>query len=199
MWRIAKGRLTAIFHEVFGTDAACPSPPVPPTSSGNGNVYLDDDEIIRLASRQRRSGEKFVALWAGRWKDHFNSPSEADSSVVFTLAFYTKDAAQLDRLFRQSGLMRSKWDEQHGEQTYGQMTITKALAKVVKQYDPKQKRKKASRPAAPPPVNPGLPGILIDDTQLSDLTAQAVNAISLANTPPSVFVRARHRGPHGPR
>lgn len=182
--------LVAVYHEVFGEDGACPSPPFPPSSSGNGHVHLADDEIIRLASRQRRSGEKFATLWAGRWNDHFNSPSEADSSVVFTLAFYTKDSAQIDRLFRQSGLMRAKWDEQHGDQTYGEMTVTKALAKVVKQYDPKQKRKKAPRPAAPPPVNPGLPGIVIDDTQLSDLTAQAVNAILRANTPPSVFVRA---------
>jgi hypothetical protein len=182
--------LAAVYYEVFGEDAVCPAPPFPPPPSGNGHVHLDDDEIIRLASRQRRSGEKFAALWAGRWNDHFNSPSEADSSVIFTLAFYTKDAVQLDRLFRQSGLIRPKWDEQHGEQTYGQMTIAKALAKVVKQYDPKQKRKKAPRPAAPPPVNPGLPGIIIDDTQLSDLTAQAVNAILRANTPPSVFVRA---------
>ena len=50
------------------------------------------------------------------------------------LAFYTKDAAQIDRLFRRSGLMRAKWDEQHGEQTYGATTIAKALAKVTKQY-----------------------------------------------------------------
>jgi len=182
--------LGAVYEEVFGEDAVCATPPFPPSPSGNGHVRLDDDEIIRLASRQRRSGEKFAALWAGRWNDHFNSPSEADSSVIFTLAFYTKDAVQLDRLFRQSGLIRPKWDEQHGEQTYGQMTIAKALAKVVKQYAPRQKRKKAPRPAAPPPVNPGLPGIIIDDTQLSDLTAQAVNAILQANTPPSVFVRA---------
>ena len=182
--------LAAVYHEVFGEDAACPSPSFPPSPSGNGHVHLGDDEIIRLASRQRRSGEKFAALWAGRWNEHFNSRSEADSSVVFTLAFYTKDSAQIDRLFRQSGLMRAKWDEQHGEQTYGQMTIAKALAKVVKQDDPKQRRQKASRPAAPPPVNPGLPAIVIDDTQLSDLTAQAVRAILQANTPPSVFVRA---------
>jgi hypothetical protein len=46
---------------------------------------------------------------------HFNSASEADSSVVFTLAFYTKDAAQIDRLFRTSGLMRPTWDQLHGD------------------------------------------------------------------------------------
>ena len=77
-------------------------------------------------------------MWSGDWNAHFNSASEADSSVVFTLAFYTKDAAQIDRLFRRSGLMRPKWDELHGEQTYGEMTIAKALGKVTKQYKPER-------------------------------------------------------------
>ena len=44
------------------------------------------------------------------------------------LAFWTRDPDQLDRLFRQSGLMRAKWDTKHGAQTYGHMTIAKALA-----------------------------------------------------------------------
>lgn len=69
--------------------------------------------------------------------------------MVFTLAFYTKDAEQIDRLFRQSGLMRDKWDEQHGEQSYGEMTITKALGKVTKQYKPKGKRKSNRKPKKP--------------------------------------------------
>ena len=36
--------------------------------------------------------------------------------------------------------MRPKWDQQHGEDTYGATTIAKALIKVVKQYAPKTKR-----------------------------------------------------------
>ena len=111
--------------------------------------HLDDDQIIDLASSQRRSGAKFATLWAGDWNAYFNSASEADSSVVFTLAFYTKDAAQIDRLFRRSGLMRAKWDELHGEQTYGATTIAKALAKVTKQYPPKSGKRK-SKPSASP-------------------------------------------------
>lgn len=114
-------QLDAVYHAVFGDDdrtngqasAVRPSSPAPST---NGHVQLGDDEIIDLASRQRRSGPKFAALWSGDWNSHFNSASEADSSVVFTLAFYTKDAAQIDRLFRRSGLMRPKWDERHGGQ-----------------------------------------------------------------------------------
>jgi len=185
-------QLTGLYRAVFGEDGdgdGAPSPSMPPgpKPSDNGHVDLDDDKIIELASNQRRSGAKFTALWSGDWNSHFNSASEADSSVVFTLAFYTKDAAQIDRLFRSSGLMRPKWDEVHGEQTYGQMTVAKALGKVTKQYQPKGKRK---RPPAPPPAKPGLPSILIDDTQLSDLTDQAMAAVIQANKPPAVFVRA---------
>jgi hypothetical protein len=191
--------LNCLYRAVFGEDegdgAGSVSTTPGPKPSNNGHVHLDDDEIIEIASNQRRSGAKFSALWSGDWNSHFNSASEADSSVVFTLAFYTKDAAQIDRLFRQSGLMRDKWDEQHGEQSYGEMTITKALGKVTKQYKPKGKRKsnrkpKKPRPAPPPPNNPNLPAILIDDRQLSELTDQALAAVALGNTPPSVFVRA---------
>jgi hypothetical protein len=190
-------QLDAVYHAVFGDDdrtngqasAVRPSSPAPST---NGHVQLSDDEIIDLASRQRRSGPKFAALWSGDWNSHFNSASEADSSVVFTLAFYTKDAAQIDRLFRRSGLMRPKWDERHGEQTYGESTIAKALGKVTAQYVSRGKpagRAKNPRPRASPPTNPELPSILLGDTQLNDLTAQALAAVSLANAPPSVFVR----------
>lgn len=126
-------QLDAVYRAVFGCETS-DGGTHGSAAADNGHVHLADDKIVQLACRQRRSGEKFATLWSGDWNAHFNSASEADSSVVFTLAFYTKDAAQIDRLFRQSGLMRPKWDESHGAQTYGQMTIAKALAKVTKQY-----------------------------------------------------------------
>ncbi len=177
--------LDRVYRMVFGEEPQATSSGLLP--DGGDPIALDDDEIIALASQQRRSGSKFQDLWAGDWNAHFNSPSEADSSLVFTLAFYTKDAGQIDRLFRRSGLMRPKWDESHGARSYGDMTIDKALAQVTKQYQPKGKRK---RPPAPLPTKPGLPSIVIDDRQLSDLTDQALHAVLQANEPPSVFVRA---------
>ena len=135
--------IDAFYASVFGERQAPPVPLVNP--SNNGQAHLDDDEIIRLACSSRKSGAKFAALWAGRWNGHFNSASEADSSVAFTLAFYSKDAAQIDRIFRRSGLMREKWDERHGQQTYGEMTIAKALATVTDQYQPRKRRGKATK------------------------------------------------------
>jgi len=179
---------------VIGNDApgtnAVPTASRGPQPSDSGSVALSDQEIINLASKQRRSGPKFQSLWAGDWNSHFNSASEADSSVVFTLAFYTKDPQQIDRIFRQSGLMRAKWDEKHGNESYGQTTIAKALSKVTKQYKPPEKKSRASRPSGPTPANANLPSILIDDRQLSELTDQALSALYFANQKPYLFIRA---------
>ena len=128
--------IDAVYASVFGEGQAPQLPLV--NLSNNGQAPLDDDEIVRLACSSRKSGTKFASLWAGRWNGYFNSASEADSSVAFTLGFYTKNATQIDRIFRCSGLMRPKWDEKHGQKTYGQMTIEKALETVTAQYRPRR-------------------------------------------------------------
>ncbi len=191
---IRQQSLDLVYASVFGGDepgAAVSSNRGPsPPADDKASVALSDNEIVELASKKPRTGDKFRSLWDGNWNDHYNSASEADSSVVFTLAYYTKDAAQIDRIFRQSKLMRSKWDQLHGSETYGATTIAKALSKVTKQYTPKPKRNVARRPLPPEPINAGLPSIIIDDRQLGDLTTQAMAAIKRANSPPSTFVRS---------
>ncbi len=186
--------LDFVYAQVFGNDEpganSASSASRGPEPSDSGTVALSDDEIIDLASKQRRSGPKFQTLWAGDWNSHFNSASEADSSVVFTLAFYTKDPEQIDRIFRQSQLFRSKWDEKHGSESYGQTTIAKALSKVTKQYKPQAKKTRTARPLAPAPTNTSLPSILIDDRQLSELTDQALSALNSSNRKPHLFIRA---------
>jgi len=95
--------LDAVYAQVFGNDepgtSAPPSASRDPQPSDSGSVCLSDDQIINLAFRRRSSGAKFQSLWNGDWNLYFNSASEADSSVVFTLAYFTKDAAQIDRIF----------------------------------------------------------------------------------------------------
>lgn len=188
-----QAELDVVYQLIFGSETAPPPPLRNDSDSTDADaIPLDDDDIIHLAKRSRRSGAKFAALWVGQWKEHFSSQSEADSSVCFKLAYFTKDASQIDRIFRRSGLMREKWDERHGEKTYGRSTIEKALAKVAAQYRPPRKEDgtaKVPRPCPPPPSNPQLPKIVIDDIQLNDLTEQALTILLRANTPPSVFVR----------
>jgi len=187
-----QAELEEVYQRVFGNTP--PPAAAPSTPASEPAPVLSDEQIIRKASRSRKSGQKFAALWAGYWNEYFNSPSEADSSVVFTLAFYTKDPVQIDRIFRQSGLMRDKWDEVHGAQTYGQMTIAKALEKVTGQYSSRKRARKAGAPtpspAARPPSPAGLPQIVITDVQLGDLTGQGLGAIRRANEPPAIFVRS---------
>lgn len=85
-------------------------------------VELDDLALIERAKRSK-NGAAFAALWAGDTTG-YKSPSEADIALCNMLAWWTnKDAAQMDRLFRQSGLMREKWDRPQSGSTYGALTI----------------------------------------------------------------------------
>jgi putative DNA primase/helicase len=101
-------------------------PPAPP--SPHVEVCREDDDIIRMAGRARNSG-KVVALLRGDTAG-YPSASEADAALCAILAHYTRDAGQIDRIFRRSGLYRDKWDQRHHAdgRTYGQATIDRALA-----------------------------------------------------------------------
>jgi len=57
----------------------------------------------------------------------YPSPSEADMGFCSQLAGLGLAAEDIDRLVRLSELYRDKWDEKHGAQTYGEMTIQKVL------------------------------------------------------------------------
>ena len=145
---------------------------MPSTSTDNcSTVVLSDDEIIQLACNKPKTGEKFKSLWNGNWNELYDSASEADSSVIFSLAYYTKDSQQIDRIFRRSALMRPKWDQQHGADTYGATTIAKALSKVIKQY-PRRTKRSGVRRSLPSAV--GIPKSGIDWEFRSDQTENAM-------------------------
>lgn len=97
--------------------------------------YLSDESVIEkmLASK---NAEKTKALWEGeipKGKSH----SEADAALCMILAFWCGgDEEQMDRLFRQSSLIRDKWDELHGPDTYGNLTIRNAIARTTEFYKP---------------------------------------------------------------
>jgi putative DNA primase/helicase len=86
-----------------------------------------------------KNGPAIRALWEGDIPAH-QSHSEADLALCGHLAFWTgRDAARMDRLFRQSGRLRPKWDERHATpgQTYGELTIAKAIAGCQRTYRPR--------------------------------------------------------------
>lgn len=111
-----------------------------PTGASND---VGDDEVLRLAAKAR-NGAKFNRLWSG---DTGPDPSTADAALIGILAFWTQDFAQLDRLFRRSGLMRAKWDEKRGATTYGQRTIAAVLLKGGEHYTPPSGARTAGKQA----------------------------------------------------
>lgn len=103
-------------------------PPAPPSGGYGDAARLADDELIGKA-KASKNGARFTALYDGGWEQHYVSPSEADLALVGRLAWWTDhDAKRIDRLFRQSGLMRPKWNQVHYSdgRTYGQGTVEKA-------------------------------------------------------------------------
>jgi len=99
---------------------------------------LDDAEVIDKA-RSCKTGSLFSMLYAGEWQGLFPSQSEADLTLCNQLAFWTgKNTAQMDRIFRTSGLYRKKWDSRRGQETYGNITIGKACASCGEVYEPKK-------------------------------------------------------------
>ncbi len=73
-------------------------------------------------------GAEIRGLYKGDVSGYGEDDSCADLALCSYLAFWTNnDLQMMDSLFRKSGLMRSKWDEKRGNQTYGAMTLAKAL------------------------------------------------------------------------
>jgi putative DNA primase/helicase len=86
------------------------------------------DTGLLQRARAAKNGLKFQALFDHGTMDDYPSASEAEMALCCLLAFWTrKDPERMDRLFRQGRLMREKWDEQHGDETYGRATIRKAI------------------------------------------------------------------------
>ena len=102
------------------------------------NLTLTDQELIDKA-KQAQNSNKFRTLWEGDISS-YKSHSEADQALCDLLAFWTKkDPERMDQLFRQSGLMREKWDRKWGDSTYGFKTIENAIAFTQDIYSPQQK------------------------------------------------------------
>lgn len=99
------------------------------------SVPPEDEKLLEIAMNAR-NGDLFTALFTGDWQGRYKSESEATIALLNLLAFYTKDAGQIDRLFRQSGLMREKWDRPQSGTTWGALQIQKAIADCRNSYQP---------------------------------------------------------------
>jgi putative DNA primase/helicase len=117
-------------------------------------------EVLEAASRAK-NGSRFQALYAGNFSE-YSSQSEADMAFCNMLAFWTgRNAALMDEIFRNSGLMRDKWDRRQSGSTYGALTIRKACEQCENVYQPPVKFRvkigsRAGESGAAEPLEPKL-------------------------------------------
>ncbi|MBN1937120.1 MAG: bifunctional DNA primase/polymerase [Anaerolineae bacterium] len=136
----------AAVHARILPPRARPAASVPP------GTLLPDDQDLLAKARGARNGAKFDALWSGSTSMHNGDHSAADLALCNILAFWCGgDTGQMDRLFRQSGLYRPKWDERHSADghSYGQMTIGRAVGDAGGFYIPKPDRANGHESATP--------------------------------------------------
>lgn len=89
--------------------------------------YLTDEQVLAHAQKSP-SGGKFMDFYRGDWQKYFDNQSDADMSFVSMLAFWCGNVEeQIDRIFRESGMMRPKWDRKQAGTTYGALTIRNAV------------------------------------------------------------------------
>jgi putative DNA primase/helicase len=124
--------LHATFMESTGQGDSKPSVDSKPGPADPPNL---DDAALLDKARRARNGAEFERLWSGDTSGHGGDDSAADLALCNILAFWTGgDPDRIDRLFRQSGLMRPKWDTRRGESTYGAATIAKAIESTRETY-----------------------------------------------------------------
>jgi len=107
----------------------------PPQTIKTHHDSLSDEEIISLC-RKAQNAPKFEALFDhGDTSGYNGDESRADEALACIFAFYTKDAAQIERLMNDSALARrEKWREREG---YRRLTIQKAIDFPREHYEPK--------------------------------------------------------------
>lgn len=114
-----------------------------PHANNNHGLSGHDLSDLEVISRIHQSKQSMVfdRFLKGGWEQDYDSQSEADMAMANILAFWTaKNYMQMDRIFRDSSLMREKWDEKRGKTTYGQATLNKAINETSNIYEPTQKQ-----------------------------------------------------------
>ena len=115
--RPAQKEIERLHAAITPPPVSTPSPRTPPAPPREYPRRLDREIIDRASSS--RSGAKFRALWNGDTSG-YSSGSEADAALLCMLLYWTDgDRDRADNLFRQSGLMRDKWNRQdYRERTF---------------------------------------------------------------------------------
>lgn len=123
-------QLLALHREFFPKHYQQPS--VQPSAQLSADIPQDDNKLWDILF-DTKNGEAIRSLFNGNLSGHSDDHSGADLALCNHLAWATgKDSARIDRMFRQSRLMRSKWERAD----YRKRTIDAAIAATTSTYDP---------------------------------------------------------------
>lgn len=122
-----------------------------------GHRQHSDGDLLRMAQDSPINGSKFRGLWGGDIAG-YASESEATLAMLNMLAYWTgKDAGRMDVLFRQSGLMRPKWDEKRGRSTWGAEQIQKAISGTMESFGDRPRHMETGKVTGGPSPDPVEP------------------------------------------
>lgn len=98
-----------------------------------------DQEVGDMAYRNVKNGALFDDLWAGRWVERgYASQSEADFALVDIIAFYSRNRAQVRRMFLASALGQRDKPRTHPtylEHPQGKGIIDRAFDNMMPEQD----------------------------------------------------------------
>lgn len=127
-----------------------------PVSRGGKVRDLSDDEILKIAFNAV-GGDKLRKLYDGDYSEAGGdgSHSAGDIALCNKLAFwFNKDKERMDAAFRNSGMMRDKWDRRQSGTTYGSITLDRAIRDCKEGFEPIDRPAKRRKSMAPPPATP---------------------------------------------
>lgn len=178
-----QAEMDSLFERLFAVEEALPASSRPREATPRLDFEPEDTEILDKC-RSDKNGAKFTRLFNdGDWDSgDYPSPSEARFGLIGHLSYYIgRNPDRIDRLFRDSRLMTSKWDEPRGNTTFGFYEIGRLLAKKTDNdfYDWGRDAQKEAQKGKPV-LDVGQPF----DVQLDDMHA----AILAGNVPePQTF------------
>ena len=114
--------------------------------SGDRIVVSEDDTALWKKMFNSKCGREIKALYSGDLGAYGDNHSRADLALCNHLAYWTNcDSGRIDRMFRQTGLMRPKWNNNG----YRQRTINLALERgAYKGYTAEEKKAYAQKKEA---------------------------------------------------
>lgn len=126
-----------LYKHYLGSDKEIP---LPTQQTSDFKNDLSISEIIERAENSS-TGERFRVFMKGGWEQFYPSHSEADLAFANDLAFWTgRDFQKMDTIFRNSSLIRPKYDEKHGKTTYGIGLLNKAINETTETYNPNHRQ-----------------------------------------------------------